>query len=229
MNGIMLILFILVLIQTGLIVRKMGRIQHSEELVRVNELMDYVDNKSYDLYDERGMNALMIASASHVELSNGEVGYQSVVKRAIEKGFDINKASLSVGKTPLMYAVRNSDTKGVATMLLEAGADVNIKDMSGRTVLFDAVKAVTDDHYTTIVDKVDNINHQDAYGINVLMIAAYEMNLNRILDLLNRGADVKLKNKAGQNAYDVARDNLDRHIQRAIESENLDEGVYQEI
>lgn len=51
------------------------------------------------------------------------------VKKMIEFGEDVNKASN--GKTPLMYAARYNRVE-IINLLLENGAEVNLKDKDGR-------------------------------------------------------------------------------------------------
>lgn len=224
MGAILIILVLMVIVQIGLIYRKMQSIKHSDELMMVSELMHYVDSKKYSMTDERGMDALMIACANNVDVKSGELGYFDVVKRAVANGFEVNRKSLAEGRTPLMYAVRARAGTDSAKFLLKAGADVNIQDNEGRTVIFDAVKRSSDVCFNEVLEKVSDINHQDQYGVNGLMIAAFEMNFDRINDLLDRGANAKLKNNAGENAYDVAKKHASRHIRRVVESQNLDEG-----
>ncbi|GKT34241.1 ankyrin repeat domain-containing protein, partial [Aduncisulcus paluster] len=135
----------------------------------------------------------------------------------------LNATSLSEGKTALMYAVRSGNLER-AELLIQSGADVDVEDANGRTVLFDAVKKSKDAFYTLLADRVTSVDTQDSYGVTPLMIAAYEMNLSRLEDLLERGASIRLKNKAGENASDIARKHLHRHIRRVVASENKDEG-----
>lgn len=57
-----------------------------------------------------------------------------ILKVVIEAGGDVNEVGLSVGWTPLMWAVREENLD-VATLLIEAGADVNACDTYGIPVI----------------------------------------------------------------------------------------------
>lgn len=222
MDYIILILIILAFIQGFLIIRKLKKISHKEDLAKVNELMGYIDRGEFDLTDDDGKNPLMIACSSHFYKNKDyEFTYNDVVKNAILKGINVNQKCLKEGKTALVYAIKNTKGHETVKLLLNAGADANIVDNNGRTALFDAIKY---GKYNLIKDKVSNVNHKNNYGITPLMVAAYNMKFDVIDDLLDRGANAKSKNVAGENSFDVAVKNMRKHIRIVIESENLDEG-----
>ncbi|MCT4619184.1 MAG: ankyrin repeat domain-containing protein [Marinisporobacter sp.] len=222
MDFIILILIILAFVQGFLVSRKWSKISHKEDLTKVNELMGYIDRREFDLSDDEGKNPLMIACSSHFFKNNGnEFTYDDIVKNAISKGINVNQKCLKEGKTALVYAIKNNHGDETVKLLLRAGADVNIVDDQGRTALFDAIKY---GKYNMIKDQVSNVNHKNNYGITPLMIATFNMEFDVIEDLLNRGANAKLTNVAGENSFDVAVKNMKKHIRIAIESENLDEG-----
>lgn len=221
-----LILFALILLlfaQIFLLVRKGKSINHLDDLSKINELMHYVDSRQLNMTNEKGMNSLMIACANSFYTKKNEFGYFDVVKNAITSGFDIDAKSMLDEKTALMYAIRNPNGIDRAKYLLDSGANPDITDKKDRTVLFDAVKKVDDTYYKLIIDKVSDINHSDSYGVNPLMIAAYNMNIERIEDLLDRGADAKARNIANENSYDIAKKNMKSHIRVAIESDTSGE------
>lgn len=223
MEFILLILILLMIAQIFLVVKKGNSISHLDDLSKINELMLYVDKRQVNMTNEKGMNALMIACANSFYTKKGEFGYFDVVKKAITSGFDLDAKSLSSGKTPLMYAIRNQDGLEMAKYLLDAGANPNTIDNNARTVLFDAIKRRDKQFYDLIINKISNVNHSDSYGVNTLMIATYHMKIEIIEDLLDRGADAKLCNKAGQNSYDIASQYMPNHIKIAIESDTSGE------
>ena len=211
----MVTLIMSILVQVGLTFRKMGSFNQLAKEFMGKELLMYADSKQYDLTNAEGLNVLMIACVSN---------YFDVVKIALNKGFNLNERSLSKGKTPLMYAVRNGEDCSIAEFLVESGADVNVVDNQGRTVLFDAIKRRREVFYDLIINDIQNVNHRDKFGVTPLMIAAYEMNIDKINKLLDRGADAKIENKASENTYDIARKYMHTHIRVVIESKNDDEG-----
>lgn len=222
MDFIILILIILAFVQGFVVFRKSSQISHKEDLAKVNELMGYIDRREFDLTDDDGKTPLMIACSSHFYKNyDNEFTYNDVVKNAISNGINVNQKCLQEGKTALVYAIKNNYGDETVKLLLKAGADVNIVDNNGRTALFDAIKH---GKYNMIKDKVSNVNHKNKHGITPLMIAASNMKFHVIDDLLDRGANAKLKNDAGENSFDVAVKNMKKHIRIVIESENLDEG-----
>ena len=222
MDYIFGIIVIITLIQGFLTFRKSRKIDHIGELSQVNELMGYIDRKELKLTNTTGKNAFHIACSNHFYKKKGEFGFEDVVKNAINSGININIQNLADGKTGLMYALNNKDDFIMVKSLLEAGADVNIADNKGRIALFDSIKTVR--YYDDIVVRTSDINHQDYYGVSALMIAAYNMNIKIIDDLLDRHANIHLRNVQGQSAYDIARKYMDRHIHISIETDLPDEG-----
>ena len=57
----------------------------------------------------------------------------------LQAGADVNRKNQQTGETALMEASSNGCTK-IATLLIEAGADVNIVDKSGAAALMLAVR-----------------------------------------------------------------------------------------
>jgi len=221
MNTFVFLLIIITVIQILLTIVKSRKINHIEHLSQVNELMGYLDRKEFNLTDASGKNAFMIASSSHFYSKNEEFGFEDVVKKGILVGLDINAQNAANGKTALMYALKNKENRQISKMLIEAGADVDIPDASGRLPLFESIKSGI--LYDEVFRQTSNINHQDEYGVSAFMIAAYMMNFKAIDDLMDRHIDGGLKTVNGQTAYDIAQKHLSRHIRTEIASSQEDE------
>lgn len=77
-----------------------------------------------------GINALMLAAES---------SESSLVKYLLDNGAKeyINDTESEYGFTPLIWAAKNNDTNGgeVIQVLIDHGADVNIKDKNGFTAI----------------------------------------------------------------------------------------------
>ncbi len=91
----------------------------------------------------------------------------------------------STGRTLLMLAVKNGDKNLIKDLLL-SGADVNLKDKEGWTVLMYAARYQSDlSVLDLIIDSEAKIKTTNKYGLSALMLAAcYNANpqvLNRLL------------------------------------------------
>lgn len=218
MDTLFLILFLLIFVQVFFISIKSKEIKYQQTLSEISELMDYIERGESSLTDSDGKNALMIACSTQLYAKDDdEEGIVDLVKKAQLLGFDLNLRCPKDGKTTLHYALITSGNKAVVAELIRAGAEVNSKDTTGRTTLFDAVKSNLS-AYKLVVDRTGDVNHQDDYGVTPLMIAAYQMRIDIIEDLLERRADVKLRNNAGETTYDVAKKYMGQHIRVSIES-----------
>lgn len=217
MDTLFLILLVLIFVQVFFISIKTKEIKYQQTLSEISELMDYIERGASSLTDGDGKNALMIACSTQLYVKDDEEGIVDLIKKAELLGFDLNLRCSKDGKTTLHYALIMSGNKAVVAELIRAGAEVNSKDATGRTTLFEAVKSNLS-AYKLVVDRTEDVNHQDDYGVPPLMIAAYQMRIDIIEDLLERRADVKLRNKAGETTYDVAKKYMGQHIRISIES-----------
>ncbi|KAH0563806.1 putative ankyrin repeat protein RF_0381 [Cotesia glomerata] len=88
-----------------------------------------------------------------------------VVKLLINKGADVNCRDHQ-GKTPLFYAVHNSDGR-IIKILLRNHADINVKARDGRTPLSLSVEDVDSDIITLLLDNGADIHCNIYYALNV--------------------------------------------------------------
>lgn len=107
--------------------------------------------------------------------------------------------------SPLHYAARGGHEEAVR-LLLDAGAQVNSKDIFGRIPLHLAhEKSVV----ALLLDHGADVNARDDKGWTCLHWAASSRqaySLETIRLLLEKGADSKLKDLEGKTAADLARD-----------------------
>lgn len=106
------------------------------------------------------------------------------------------------GMTALMWACHLHRTRA-AEILLEAGADPNIRNFIGETVLFSI------DADPSLIDKVlakgAKVNAQNIWGATPLMMALDNKNFILAEKLLDHSADPTLKTTDGADAFDIAR------------------------
>lgn len=84
------------------------------------------------------------------------IGKPDLMQALLVKGANAN-ATNSLGRTPLMRAALNGNTREVE-MLIDAGADVNAEDTSSGTAL---ISATSDSHFETVrllISKGANVN-----------------------------------------------------------------------
>ena len=109
------------------------------------------------------------------------------------------------GVTPLMAAVCNHNKK-ISIYLIENGADINIRDISGRNCLtFYAIDNDLDKElFELLLKKGGNIKDCDNRGRTCLMEAAAHGTINLVKFLLEKGADIEDRDKNDQNILDYA-------------------------
>ena len=92
---------------------------------------------------------------------------------------------------------------------IKAGANVNDRDMFGRTLLMYAAEYNENPAViTTLLNAGAKLDDRDKNGMTPLMHAAWiNMNPDVITTLLNAGANAKAKSNEGKTAFDYAQNN----------------------
>ncbi|EHK16897.1 uncharacterized protein TRIVIDRAFT_162206 [Trichoderma virens Gv29-8] len=142
-------------------------------------------------------------------------GYVNVVRLLIERGGDVNakdnseRTPLSLAalykhkdgehkETPLIWAARKGH-KTIVKMLLDAGADVNVKEQHlGETALTLAIESGHEETIQALLDNGANIHHRDHFDHTPLFTATWQDSESVMQLLLDRGADVSARNEDGQ-------------------------------
>lgn len=108
----------------------------------------------------------------------------------------------------------------IAELLVENGADVNQKDSSGGTALYHAVHFggvnANGEHGSVevakfLLDKGADVNATFYHHMTALMIAANQRNRTLVEMLIERHADVNMKDREGDTALTLARRRLADH------------------
>jgi ankyrin repeat protein len=102
----------------------------------------------------------------------------------------------------------NSNSISIVTLLLNAGADPNTPFLNGYDLLSQAIARGNAALVALLIAKGADVNYLDKIdGDSSLMKAVYWGNKDIIGFLLDKGADINYKNRYGQSALDMARDN----------------------
>ena len=178
------------------------------------------------LQDNKGRNALMIAiernlSIAMLKLLTGNMSVSTFNQ--------VNKE----GQTALMLAASNSDDDHAffVKYLVEAGADLNVKDRGGSNALMMAASSSQDDHGLSVkflVEAGADVNMQDRDGRTALMLAVdrppsdWDIIRNndtrlhittRVQSLIKGESNLSLQDNIGRNALMIA---IGRNLSIAI-------------
>jgi ankyrin repeat protein len=98
-------------------------------------------------------------------------GNKELVRLFIEKGADINAIDEGSGETPLTRTISYGDNKGMLALLLEQGADPNIKNAAGDTPVFKAIARGDKDLVTLLIEKKAKLDLKNTAGQTPLAYA----------------------------------------------------------
>lgn len=126
----------------------------------------------------------------------------------IKKGRNINKITGDQYLTPLMYAMLLEKLE-IAELLLKNGANPNIHDRDGYTLLHRAVFAESFEKVKLLVEYGADMNQRDSYGLTPLMWAALNKETLPIAHyLIEAGCDTTVKGRNGKTALDLMNENI---------------------
>ncbi len=129
------------------------------------------------------------------------------MKVLFDAGGDANAVDTVLGYTPLLWAAGFGESKSVA-ILIEADADVNVVDTAeSRSPLMHAVRTGKTEGVAFLLKAGANVNDIDKTKSTALHIGAGNANvsLEKIVLLVEAGADVDAKDAAGQKPADLAK------------------------
>ncbi|XP_037660984.1 fibronectin type 3 and ankyrin repeat domains protein 1 isoform X3 [Choloepus didactylus] len=98
-------------------------------------------------------------------------GHCSVIDWMIKDGCEVDVVDAGSGWTPLMRVSAVSGSQKVASLLIEAGADVNMKDRDGKTPLMVAVLNNHEELVQLLLDKGADASVKNEFGKGVLEMA----------------------------------------------------------
>ncbi|XP_006012072.1 cyclin-dependent kinase 4 inhibitor C [Latimeria chalumnae] len=130
-------------------------------------------------------------------------GNQREVEFLLEVGANVN-AKNEFGRTALQ--VMQLGHVGIAKVLLHAGADPNLKDRTGYTVVHDTARAGFCDTLQILLQYKADVNIEDDGGNLPLHLAAQEGHLDIVKILIQKAnCDPNHRNKEGRTVYQVAK------------------------
>ena len=128
------------------------------------------------------------------------------VKAALNSGFDLHTKN-KAGQTALHIAVDYGNLE-IVRLLLERGAEVNIKDKNRQTPLLMLEDNLEEDDQNSLailrllIAKGANVNERNEEKKTVLMMACIEENLKAVEILLKAGANPHLKDEDDETALE---------------------------
>jgi ankyrin repeat protein len=137
----------------------------------------------------------------HRAVQNGHV---DVAKILIKYGADI-EARYDTGSTPLYFAIdAKSNRKEVMSLLLSAGASVNVVDSFGSPPLGSAIHVGHSDAVELLIKHGADVNFRDKFGGTLLHEAAYLGRAEIAELLIQHRADVNARAKDGETPLRAA-------------------------
>ncbi len=158
--------------------------------ISVEIIETLLNNGAKLLADSNGITPLMDAFTNPQQ----EEAF-AIAQLYLQHGANI-EAKDNWGRTPLMYAVANSNTEGVK-LLLENGTDVSVKDNEGRTALF---YAKSSEVIELLHNYGINLDTQDKNGMTSLMYVIQKGSKNAYCALIKAGANLALRDNEGLTA-----------------------------
>ncbi len=184
------------------------------------EILNYLLENSAPIEEKTkyGSTALHFASL---------IGHLSITERLLEVG--ANPHALNQDwDTPLHFAVQKMDNVPLIEVLINAGANLEARNIYGYTVLHCATLSDDPEVIQFIVHETkkrvsisihQSVNAANLDGETPLMLAIQRKKVNAIKKVIALGANLQLKNSEGKTALDLAMepDNKEREITRRKE------------
>ena len=127
----------------------------------------------------------------------------NMAKAVLLAGANANGVNRETRQTALMETALNGCLQ-IAILLIEAGADVNIVDMSGHTALMLAVRKGHLKMGEVLIKAGADVDKFTAEGLTALLYCTLEGNEKGVRFLVQAGADVNMVDKSGHTALVLA-------------------------
>lgn len=147
-------------------------------------------------------------------------GDRRIVRRLLNENPKIANLKGSGGATPLMYAALYGDAESVR-LLLDGGADPNIKNQAGATALMWAVDDA--EKIRLLLDHGADANARSEEGRTPLIIAAHQLGSSAVVKLLlDRGANPSARSVGGDTPLQQAAYAGDEAVLRMLTDRGAD-------
>ncbi len=170
------------------------------------------DKTAYDLASDNGYAQLQrILGKGMQKFDDASISlFDHVAKNdsdaaaaAIKNGANPNARDKTTGNTPIFTAVSNNYLY-MTQVLIEKGADVNIKNNQGNIPLIIAVTAADNAMVETLIKAKSQVNTPNKNGDTALIWATKLKNTDMVRMLLTAGADPNKRNNDGVSPYMIA-------------------------
>lgn len=157
--------------------------------------------------NNEGMTALILSAVNR---------YSGMMSRLLEYKPDLNLVN-QFGDTALHWACMQG-SYDCASLLIKEGANVNQQNNFGNTPLHSTVLPMYINRDTIIhiceilLKKGCNINEPNNFGNTPLMFATMLGDITIVKYLIDQGADIHIKNKEDQKAYDFSKEKNNTEI-----------------
>eukprot|EP00933_Yihiella_yeosuensis_P042729 TRINITY_DN37403_c0_g1_i1.p1 TRINITY_DN37403_c0_g1~~TRINITY_DN37403_c0_g1_i1.p1 ORF type:complete len:351 (+),score=47.33 TRINITY_DN37403_c0_g1_i1:72-1055(+) len=149
--------------------------------------------------------ASIAASRNQQDLWNAATdGDLQKMRRAIDRGAQVDVPRPPSGWTALICAAQNGHTEMVET-LVTLKANLEIKDDEGHTALMFAARGNHTSTVTSLIRNRANIHARNNAGGTALFCAALNNHYEPVIALINAGADTEARDQRGNSALDVVR------------------------
>lgn len=129
-----------------------------------------------------------------------ECGRAETVEELLQAQANIDEQN-EEGSTALQLAALSASGSSRVRTLLKYGADVNIKDVIGRTAIHNAVESGSDITLRIILGSGAGTDEQDHEGLTALHLACESiLYISKVHVLTSHGANADIKDKAGRTA-----------------------------
>lgn len=165
----------------------------------------------YDIVDNKDIIEYLINNDINLQRFGGipstlfikNINNYDIIKIILDKGYNTNLSYMQYdGKTALWL----TNDINIFELLLENGADPNIKNNNGKSILFETDNI---NKIKLLLEYGADPNIMDYYGNTPLMLSN---NIKKTQLLLDFGADVNIKNKDGKNVLEMVNNSFVKNI-----------------